>query len=106
MTGNTAIIGGFTLLPNIASQLSTQISNQLMPTKSAFSNDIGMNGMNNMNSGQGFLFFIILILLIYLTMYLGAFIFNTIVVKIMPSLKKVTTLDFFGLYIVLHLLFC
>ena len=94
----SAIFTGFTLIPNIAKQLTTSLM-----TTSPFSSN---KGIDNMNSGQGFVFFIILILLIYLTMMLGAFVFNTSVVKIMPSLKKVTTLDFFGLYIVIHLLFC
>ena len=39
-------------------------------------------------------------------MYLGGLVFNMSVVKIFPSVKKVSTLDFFGLYIVLHMLFC
>ena len=42
----------------------------------------------------------------YLIMLLGTFVFNTSVVKIFPSVKKVSILDFFGLYIVLHLLLC
>ena len=67
----------------------------------------GMSGMgSSSNTGQKILFYLILILLIYLTMMIGAFIFNVSVVKIFPSIKKVSTLDFFGLYIVLHMLFC
>jgi hypothetical protein len=69
-----------------------------------FSNNT--NSIDNMTTEQGFLFFIFLIILIYLTMWFGAFVFNTSIVKIFPSTKRVTTLDFFGLYIVIHLLFC
>ena len=59
-----------------------------------------------MNGGQQLLFMFVLFVLIYFTMYLGGMIFNMSVVKIFPSVKKVSTMDFFGLYIVLHLLFC
>jgi hypothetical protein len=78
-------------------------ANKYISSTSNFSNN---NGMENMSPDQGLLFFIIFILLIYFTMYLGAFVFNASIVKIFPSVKKVNTLDFFGLYIVLHLLFC
>ena len=61
---------------------------------------------NEITTGQSVVFFFILMFTLYLTMLIGAFIFNTSFVKIFPSVKKVSVLDFFGLYIVLHLLFC
>ena len=87
-------------MPNILDGL-TFISNQASAymSPSHFTN----KGANN---EQGFLFFIILICLLLLTMWLGASVFNTSVVKTFPSVKKVSTLDFFGLYVVIHLLFC
>ena len=98
MSQSSAIGSGLTLLPNLASQ----ISSSMMPAPAPFSN----NGSGTGTAENGFLFFVILILLIFLTMWIGAFIFNTSVIKIFPSTKKVTVVEFFGLYIVTHLLFC
>jgi hypothetical protein len=86
-----SLLSGFTSLALKANEFVT---------KSTFTN------YGEMNSGQGLLFFLILMLLIFLTMWLGAFVFNTSVVKIFPDVKKVSVLDFFGLYIVIHILFC
>jgi len=61
---------------------------------------------NEITTGQSVVFFVILMFIIYFTMLIGAFVFNTSIVKIFPSVKKVSVIDFFGLYIVLHLLFC
>ena len=80
-------------LPSVASAIENIIAPRTFANK----------GTNN---DQGLLYFIILIFLIMLTMWIGAFIFNASVVKIFPSVKKVSTVDFFGLYIVIHLLFC
>jgi hypothetical protein len=90
----TGLLGS---ISSVASKISTVVA------KSTFTNSASIE---NMNASQTILFFIMLIFLIYLTMWLGTFVFNTSVIKIFPSIKKVTTLDFFGLYIVLHLLFC
>ena len=92
-----SILGGLGGLGTLALKANTMI----LPSK--FSNK---NSIDNMDADQGILFFIILIILIYLTMWIGAFIFNMTVIKIFPSTKKVTTLDFFGLYIVIKILFC
>ena len=78
------------------------LTNALTGNKSAFTN----NTMEEMNSGEQLLFMFVLFTLIYFSMYLGGLVFNMSVVKIFPSVKKVSTLDFFGLYIVLHMLFC
>jgi hypothetical protein len=63
-------------------------------------------GLYNLDPGQQILYFIILVLLIYITMWLGSMVFNLSIPNIFPTVKKVSTLDFFGLYIVIHLLFC
>jgi hypothetical protein len=78
------------------------LTNALTGNKSGFTN----NTIEDMNSGEQLLFIFVLFTLIYLSMYLGSLVFNMSVVKIFPSVKKVSTLDFFGLYIVLHMLFC
>ncbi len=59
----------------------------------------------NMSSGQYFMFVFILILMIYFTMFLGAIIFNASVTKAFPSVKPITTGQFFGIYLVTQLLF-
>ena len=78
------------------------ISNVIKGNPSPFMN----RGMSEIDPGQQILFIIILILLTYLTMWFGTFVYNTSVVNISSSLKPLSTLDFFGLYIVIHLLFC
>ncbi len=84
-------------LTNATKMLTNSLTN-----KSPFSNQ----SIEEMNGGQQLLFIFVLFVLIYFTMYLGAMIFNMSVVKIFPSVKQVSTMDFFGLYVVLHLLFC
>jgi hypothetical protein len=84
-------------LTNATKMLTNSLTN-----KSPFSNQ----SIEEMNGGQQLLFIFVLFVLIYFTMYLGGMIFNMSVVKIFPSVKQVSTMDFFGLYVVLHLLFC
>jgi hypothetical protein len=90
------------------SSIALQVQSIIKPTKAPFANKEmgGMGGMGGMDASQGVIFLVILMLLLYLTMLIGSYIFNTSVVKIFPSTKSVTTLDFFGLYIVLHILLC
>ena len=84
------------------SMIGISNSIQKMMTPSHFANQ----NPNEMSFGQSLFFFIILCLVIYVTMWIGSFVFNRSVIKIFPSVKKVSALDFFGLYIVLHLLLC
>jgi len=86
----------FSSIVNISSSI------QKMLSPSHFTNQ----NSNEITLGQSLLFFIVFCLVIYVTMWLGSFVFNTSVVKIFPSVKKVSILDFLGLYIVLHLLLC
>jgi hypothetical protein len=87
------------------STIALKVQSIIKPTQSPFANK-DMGGMIGMDASQGVIFLIILMFLLYLTMWIGSYIFNTSVVKIFPSTKSVTTLDFFGLYIVLHILLC
>lgn len=64
------------------------------------------NSIQDMTPVQYILFFIILILLILLVNYIGSVLFNMSVVKIMPSVKPIDTIQFLILNIVLHMLFC
>jgi len=81
---------------------ATKIVSNTLTNKAPFTNQ----GVEDMNGGQQLLFIFVLFVLIYFTMYLGSMIFNMSVVKIFPSVKQVNTMDFFGLYIVIHILFC
>jgi hypothetical protein len=82
-------------------------TNMITPTttKAPFTNQ-NIQSVQDMKLGEFILFCIIFFLLLYLTMYLGGLIFNVTIVKILPSVKRVSTLDFFGLYVILHILFC
>lgn len=63
--------------------------------------------VSTLNSFQILLSVIIFIILLTFIMCIGAYIFNNSVVKIMPSImKKISVVDFLGLYIVTHILFC
>ena len=63
--------------------------------------------VSDLNFFQMLLSVIIFIILLTFVMWVGAYIFNHSVVKVMPSiLKKISVLDFLGLYIVTHILFC
>jgi hypothetical protein len=85
-------------LSNCASYVSNTV------TKSPFQNQ-NVN-VSDMSAGQFIIFMIVFIALLYLIMWVGAFVFNTSVVKVIPGVKKVSVVDFLGLYIVIHLLFC
>ena len=85
------------------------ISNKLKPlnTKQAFT-DVSMynNGSSeNMDVSQLFVFFIVFILLLFIIIVLGTIIFNMTIPRIVPSIRKVSTIEFFGLYVILHILF-
>ena len=86
-------------LTNCASYVSNAM------TKSPFQN-AGVMPVGSMTLGQFILFVIIYLALLYLIMWVGAFIFNASVVKVVPALKKASVLDFFGVYIISQMLFC
>jgi hypothetical protein len=88
----------FKMLSNLAASM--------VGSKSTFTNQNSQGIMEDMTPGQYILFLIILLLLIIVVNYIGAFLFNMSVVKIMPSIKPIDTLHFFILNIVLHMLFC
>lgn len=51
-------------------------------------------------------FIIVFTLALIITILLGMFIFNMTIPKIFPSVRKVSFIEFFGLYIITHMLFC
>ena len=94
----------------LLSDVASFITNSLTGTSNGFMNhDLLHKGylpLSTMTTGDWILFTIIYLMLLFLIMWAGSYIFNDSVVKIMPFIKKTTPFDFFGLYIVLHLLFC
>lgn len=62
--------------------------------------------VSSMDAGQTLLFLVIFVILFVFIMWVGAYIFNHSLVKVFPSVKKISVGDFLGLYIVLHILFC
>lgn len=62
--------------------------------------------VSNMDISQTFIFLIIFMILLTFIMWIGAYIFNHSLVKVFPTVKKVSVGDFLGLYIVIHILFC
>ena len=69
-----------------------------------YNDDLAL-GIANMSGGQLLTFVIVFILSVLLLMFLGAWVFNTSIPQIIPGIKKITMLEFFGLYIVCHILF-
>ena len=81
-----------------------------IPIKQGFANVMSSNSpdtadLASMSAGQMMVFVIIFALSVWLLMFLGAWVFNTSIPKIIPAVKNITVLEFFGLYIVCHILF-
>jgi hypothetical protein len=87
-------------LSSIAAAIPTSISKQGFANVMSINNDI-----NNMTGSQLLTFIIVFTLCVWLLMFLGAWIFNTSIPNIIPSVRKVSVVDFFGLYIICHILF-
>jgi hypothetical protein len=69
-----------------------------------YNNDLAI-GIASMSGGQLLTFIIVFVLSVWLLMFLGAWVFNTSIPQIIPGIKKITMLEFFGLYIICHILF-
>lgn len=61
--------------------------------------------ITNMSFSELLTFIIVFTLSVWLLMFLGAWVFNTSIPQIIPNIKKITVIQFFGLYIVCHILF-
>jgi hypothetical protein len=82
------------------------------PIKQSFSNvmsnynDDLATAMARMTRGELLTFIIVFILSVWILMFLGAWIFNSSIPKIFPAVnRKITMLEFFGLYLVCRILF-
>ena len=77
-------------------------------SKQGFANVISMSNdkeIANMAGDQLLIFIIVFALSVWLLMFIGTQIFNTSIPRIFPSVRKITLLEFFGLYLVCHILF-
>ena len=77
-------------------------------SKQGFSNIMSMSNdkdMTNITSGQLLTFIIVFMISVWLLMFIGAWVFNTSIPHIIPAVRKITVLEFFGLYLVCHILF-
>ena len=97
---------------SLVSALSSMVAAIPSGSKQGFSNVVSMSMFNdnevsnvNVSGSQLLTFIIVFVLSIWLLMFLGARIFNTSIPHIFPSVRKITLLEFFGLYIVCHILF-
>ena len=79
---------------------AASVVNTILGNKASFKD------VSSMDAGQTLLFLVIFVILFVFIMWVGAFIFNHSLVKVFPSVKKISVGDFLGLYIVLHILFC
>jgi hypothetical protein len=73
-------------------------------TKDKFLN-VGSN-YDNMSFNDFLLFFITYTILLFIIIVLGTIIFNMIIPKIFTNIRKLSFIEFFGLYVISHILFC
>ena len=91
------MLGAITSLANVASKYV------LGPNKPArFMNIDGQD----ITTGDMITFLIVFMLALFITIFLGMYIFNMTIPKIFPTVRKVSMMEFFGLYIITHMLFC
>jgi len=62
-------------------------------------------GVKDLTTTQTIVFISVFLLTLFVVMYCCTCIYNTVVLKAIPSLKRLTTFEFFGLYIITHILF-
>ena len=87
--------------------LAYNLANQMSGNRSSPFTDVSELNYSQVLSIVMLLTLIIYIILITLYMMIGTYVFNHSVINVMPSiLKKISVLDFLGLYIVIHILFC
>ena len=72
----------------------------------ALSGKAAFTDVSQMDVGQTLLAIVIFLILLTFIMWVGAYIFNHSLVKVFPSVNKISVGNFLGLYIVIHILFC
>ncbi len=84
----------------LVSSISSLVAS-IAPGKQGFTTSIELNTISSNNM---ITFILIFILSVWILMLLGTWIFNNTIPKLIPSIRKASVLEFFGLYIVLHIL--
>jgi hypothetical protein len=90
---------------NLLSSSASVLTNLMKGTKSGFDNQIDYTNVSDMSFGQFIVFSVVLVIMILIIVWVGSYIFNHSVVNVIPCVKPVSILDFFGLYIITHMLF-
>ena len=85
---------------NLLSTISTFVSNGL--AKSTFTTDA--TPIDQMTPAQVVLFIIVFLLALFIVMAIGTYFFNNVLVKVFSNARKVTVIEFLGLYITLQIL--
>jgi hypothetical protein len=87
------------------------VLNSIATSVAKLSSAIGVSRFEDINQdkmtfSQWVIFIAVFLLLLFILMFLGTIVFNNTNPKIIPSIRKVNTSEFFGLYVILHILFC
>ena len=85
------------------------MSGALMQLVSRFTNVITRENFEDVTTASPTAILLLLInltLAILLISFIGQILFNNVLVKVIPTVNKITLLQFLGLYILTHLLFC
>ena len=93
---------------SLVSALSSIAATITGGSKQGFDNVISMSNdkeISKMASGQLLIFIIVFVISIWFLMLIGSWVFNSSIPRIIPSVRKITVIEFFGLYIVCHILF-
>lgn len=85
----------------LVSSISSLVAS-IAPGKQGFTTSMDLG---TMSSSDMLTFTLIFVLSVWILMLLGTWIFNSTIPKLIPSIRKASVLEFFGLYVVLHILF-
>lgn len=100
----TSVVSAFSKLA-AAIPTGKPIKQSFANVMSNYNNDLTYD-MVRMSSTELFTFISVFVLSVWILMFLGSWIFNSSIPKIIPGVnKKITVLEFFGLYIICHILF-
>ena len=85
------------------------MSGALMQLVSRFTNVVtreNFDDVTNASASTVLLLLINLTIAIVIVCWVGQWLFNSVLVNVIPSVNRVTFLQFLGLYVLTHLLFC
>lgn len=62
-------------------------------------------GVKDLTTTEMVVFIFVFLLILFIIIYCCTCIYNIVLLKAIPSLKRLSTFEFFGLYIITHVLF-